>query len=192
MKSFVIGLSLTLFTVPALASEQASRPLASPQARTERVDALFADLKRARTPEAAERVAGRIREEWQRSGSASVDLMMRWAGEAMAEDRNDVALDFLDQLVVVAPDYAEAWNRRATLHYMTGDTGKSLVDIERTLRIEPRHFGALSGMAQILKDAGHPERALEAYLRVLDIYPQLRSAQDEAGSLADEIAGEGI
>jgi tetratricopeptide (TPR) repeat protein len=192
MKPFVVLVALGLGIAPALANERAARPLATPQDASERQDSLFSELKHARTPQAAERVATRIREEWSRSGSASVDLMMGWASEAMAERRYDVALDFLDQVVILSPDYAEAWNRRATVHFMMDDPAKSMLDIERTLRLEPRHFGALGGMAQILRDAGRRERALEAYLRVLEVYPQLRSVQDEAGKLADEIAGEGI
>ena len=69
---------------------------------------------------------------------------------------------------------------------------KSMSDIERTLRLEPRHFGALGGMAQILKDTGSKQLALEAYTRVLDVYPMMRSAQSEVGELAEELAGQGI
>ena len=67
-----------------------------------------------------------------------------------------------------------------------------MADIERTLELEPRHFGALSGMAQILKSTGRKELALEAYQRVLDIYPMMRSAQNEVATLSEELAGEGI
>ena len=76
---------------------------------------------------------------------------------------------------------------------MMHNFGKSMADIERTLELEPRHFGALSGMA-----ADHEEyRAAsswrcEAYQRVLDIYPMMRSAQNEVSTLSEELAGEGI
>jgi tetratricopeptide (TPR) repeat protein len=195
MKPFLLLLATLLVASPALAQDRTGptgRPLSVPVEKSEQLAALYAELKRAPSPQAAERVAARIRQAWMDSGSATYDLMLRWASDAMAESRNDVALDFLDQLVVMAPDYAEAWNRRATLHYMMNDPAKSMVDIQRTLRLDPHHFGALSGMAQIMRDNGSTERALEAYLRVLEVYPQLRSAQDEAGKLADEIAGEGI
>ncbi|MEX2372899.1 MAG: tetratricopeptide repeat protein, partial [Dehalococcoidia bacterium] len=107
-------------------------------------------------------------------------------------DRYDVALDFLDQVTVLAPDYAEGWNRRATLHYMMGSYAKSMTDIEHVLRLEPRHFGALSGMAAIFKNYDMKEPALGAFQRVLNVYPMLRSAQDEVAGLAEELAGEGI
>jgi tetratricopeptide (TPR) repeat protein len=157
-----------------------------------RLDKLFADLKRERNDKAAERIANFIREEWSRSGSASIDLLMQWSGKAMKEKKFDVALDFLDQVVVLAPDFAEGWNRRATVHYMMDSYAKSMADIEHALRLEPRHFGALSGMAAIYKLYDSKDAALDAYARVLTIYPMLRSAQEEVLKLADELAGEGI
>lgn len=157
-----------------------------------RLDKLFADLKRERNDKAAERIANFIREEWSKSGSASIDLMMQWSGKAMQEKKFDVALDFLDQVVMLAPDFAEGWNRRATVHYMMDSYAKSMKDIEHALRLEPRHFGALSGMAAIYKLYDNKNAALDAYSRVLAIYPMLRSAQEEVVKLADELAGEAI
>lgn len=69
---------------------------------------------------------------------------------------------------------------------------KSMVDIEHTLELEPRHFGALAGMARIMKDRGRKELALSAYERILTIYPMMRSAQSEVATISDELAGEGI
>jgi hypothetical protein len=69
---------------------------------------------------------------------------------------------------------------------------KSMSDIDHTLQLEPRHFGALSGLAQIMKNTGRNELALDAYQRVLDIYPMMRSAQNEVATLSEELAGEGI
>ena len=160
-----------------------------PQAR---IDRLFGELKRARNEAAAERISNRIWQEWFRSGSASVDLMMQWSQEAMDEKKFDVAMDFLDQVVTLAPDYAEGWNRRATLHFTMENYAKSMADIGKTLQLEPRHFGALGGLATILKNTGRKQAALLAYERVLDVYPMMRSAQAEYGRLADERAGEGI
>lgn len=174
---------------PALADSSA-RPIAA-QAES-RLDTLFAELKRERNEKAAERIAVRIGEEWSHSGSASVDLMMQWSQQAIEAKRFDVALDFLDQVVTLSPKYAEGWNRRATVHYLMDNYRKSMVDIEHTLELEPRHFGALSGMAQILASTDHKELALKAWQRVLDIYPMLRSAQGQVSKLSEELAGERI
>lgn len=179
---------------PALADDSdALGRTGQPEASTgDRLDKLFADLKRERNEKAAERIANLIRQQWNRSGSASIDLMMLWAGEAMDAKKFDVALDFLDQVVTLDPSYAEGWNRRATVHFMMNNYQKSMADIEKTLQFEPRHFGALSGMAQILSNTGRKKMALEAYQRVLDIYPMMRAAQSEISTISEELAGEGI
>ncbi|WP_429094737.1 tetratricopeptide repeat protein [Aminobacter sp. BE322] len=153
---------------------------------------LFSDLKRERNEKAAERIASRIWDEWNKSGSSSVDLMMLWSQQAIEAKKYDVALDFLDQIVTLEPSYAEGWNRRATVHFLMQNYRKSMSDIEHTLELEPRHFGALSGMAQIMTATGRDELALKAWQRVLDIYPMLRNAQNEVSRLSEELAGEGI
>ena len=78
----------------------------------------------------------------------------------------------LDQLVDNESDFAEAWNRRATVHYLLGNYKESLSDIEKTLTLEPRHFGALSGIGMIMLKLGQTDKALHAFERVLDISPQ--------------------
>lgn len=163
-----------------------------PQDRAARLEKLFGDLKRERNPRGAERIANFIREEWARSGSASIDLLMQWSSRAIEEKKYDAALDFLDQVTMLEPDFAEGWNRRATVHYMMNSYAKSMSDIERALRLEPRHFGALSGMAEIFKAYGRKQAAMDAYGRVLSVYPALRPAQQQLGTLADELAGQGI
>jgi tetratricopeptide (TPR) repeat protein len=180
-------IAATLSLTPAGASEDAA---ATDQ--PSRLDQLFSDLKRERNEKAAERIASQIWAAWRDSGSASIDLMMRWANDAAEKKKFDVALDFLDMVVTLRPDYAEGWNRRATVHFMMDNYAKSMADIEHTLRLEPRHFGALAGMAAILKETGRKELALQAYERTLSVYPMMRNAQSEVATLSDELAGEGI
>ncbi|MBZ9988680.1 hypothetical protein LB572_16400 [Mesorhizobium sp. BH1-1-5] len=183
-------------TVPGALPPDAAPPAATPPpaapTKQGRLDQLFTELKRERNEKAAERIAGRIWNEWNQSGSASIDLMMQWAQKATADQKFDVALDFLDQVVTLQPDYAEGWNRRATVHFMMKNYGKSMADIDRTLQLEPRHFGALSGLAQIMAETGHKQSALEAWQKVLAIYPMMRSAQNQVSTLSEELAGEGI
>lgn len=197
--SAVLSLALALPAPAALAQQQAPDKAAAvpaeqqkPETPDERLDRLFAELKRTHNEKAAERLAQQIWEEWFKSGSATIDLMMAWSDEAMKERKFDVALDFLDQVIVLQPDYAEGWNRRATVHFMMENYAKSMADIEHTLRLEPRHFGALSGLATILSNSGNKELALRAYERVLDVYPMNRTAQEELGKLADELTGDRI
>lgn len=198
---FALFLVLILFaSAPVVAQEQAAAAPGVAEEGSEapakgqagRLDRLFFELKKERNEKAAERIAGRIWNEWGQSGSATVDLMMGWSKKAMDERKFDAALDFLDEIVTLRPAYAEGWNRRATVHFMMRNYRKSMADIDQTLRLEPRHFGALSGMASMLRLTGRKELALDAYERVLAIYPMMRSAQAEVATLSEELAGEGI
>lgn len=188
------SLAMTAAAMVAAAPLSAAEP--APQAEVaalttpkERVDALFADLKKEGDEDKARQVAERIRLEWQDSGSATVNLLMQWANKAIADEKQTAALDLLDQAIALAPDYVEGWNRRATLHYQMGNFRKSMSDINHVLALEPRHFGALAGMATMLEAAGKDELAMRAWQQFLDIYPSDRKAQEQLGELAEKLAG---
>ncbi|MFS2176494.1 hypothetical protein ACCC98_11090 [Rhizobium pisi] len=155
----------------------------------QRLDQLFSQLKRERDPEKASGIANEIRLEWNDSGSATINLLMQWADKAIEEKRNPAALDFLDEAITLKPDYAESWNRRATLNFIMGNYRKSMSDIEHVLDLEPRHFGALSGMAAILSNAGNDQLALKAWEQFLSIYPAERTAQEQVNTLSEKLAG---
>ncbi len=191
MRTLFALLALALVSV-APARAQDGQPVSVEDTKQVRLDRLFADLKRERNEVAAGRIAQSIWREWSASGSATVDLLMMHATRAMKNEKPDLALDLLDQVTVLEPGYAEAWNKRATLHYMMKDYAKSMADIARTLRLEPRHFGALSGMANILRARGEDELALKAFQQTLEIYPMMREAQKAVAEISDKIAGEGI
>ncbi|MGB3391264.1 MAG: hypothetical protein WBA88_25155 [Pseudaminobacter sp.] len=192
--AFFLGFAIAVTSAgPLLAqTEPEAKSIPAPAKAESRLDTLFGNLKRERNERAARRIASQIQGEWNKSGSESIDLMMQWTQDAMEAKKFDVALDFLDQVITLAPDYAEGWNRRATVHFMMHSFGKSMADIDRTLRLEPRHFGALAGMAQIMTARGNKELALEAWQRVLTIYPMMRNAQDQVGTLSEELAGDAI
>jgi tetratricopeptide (TPR) repeat protein len=181
-----------------LAQDSAPAPkeapvILSPQAlHKTRLDKLFRQLKRENNENAAEITAGQIWRLWFTSGSATVDLLMQWSVKAVKDRKINVALDFLNQVVALDPKYAEGWNQLATVYYMTGDYAKAMADIDRTLQLEPRHFGALAGLAQIMEATGHKKQALEAYEKVLAIYPMMRSAQTKVEALTQELAGQPI
>ena len=160
--------------------------------RAERLDELFAELRRTADPAEARLIEGRIWSEWMSSGSATIDLMMGWASRAARTEDWGVAFDYLDQVIVLVPDYAEAWNRRATLHFVRGDYDKSIQDIEETLKREPRHFGALSGLGQIMLRQERPELARDAFERTLEVYPANRGAQEALGWIEEELTGQAL
>ncbi|KAB0678756.1 tetratricopeptide repeat protein [Aureimonas leprariae] len=163
-----------------------------PGARAKRLDDLFAQLRQEASAAKAETIANRIGAEWADSGSATVDLLVQRATQAVGKQDNAAAFDFLDQAILLDPDYAEAWNRRATLNYSADQYSQSLDDIRETLKREPRHFGALMGLAAILEETDRKPQALQTYLKVLEIYPTLKGAQDAVGRLSEEMAGQAL
>ena len=153
------------------------------------LDTLFAMLKDEDSPEARARAAHRIQMRWIRSGSATVDLLMARAAAAMEAKKPELALDLLDAVVRFRPEYAAGWNRRAAANFMAGHMGKAVVDIERTLALEPRHWGALAGLAAIQKATDDDSAALATYERILEIYPHEEKAEKEAEDLRKATAG---
>lgn len=162
---------------------------ATAQKPANKLDPLFEALKRERNVEKARGIATQIMSDMNDSGSATIDLLMEWSANAMKEKRNGAALDFLDQVTLLEPAYAEGWNRRATLHYTMGDSRKSMADIAEVLKREPRHFGALAGMAGILMQTGRDQLALKAWEDYLAVYPADREAQEAVTKLSEKIAG---
>lgn len=204
MKALVIRiLVLALFVTPASARSTQTPPEPDTEVLpvvpakpsfvlAKDLDGLFAQLKRTRDTKRAERISRRIWEEWQTSNSRSVDLLTTWARKAAGGKRYSQALDLLDQVVVLRPRYAEGYNQRATLHFMMKNYAKSIADIERTLALEPRHYGALAGLANILERLGEKRQALETWYRALAVYPAMTNAQTAVLRLEEDLAGRGI
>ena len=96
-------------------------------------------------------------------------------------DNNEYARasQLLDQLVEHAPNFAEAWNQRAIVFFLDGKYGASLRDIEQTLILEPRHFGALSGRAQVYIRLDEPELALKSFQEALEQNPWMASVRQQ-------------
>lgn len=156
------------------------------------LDRLFEKLRKDPKHSSASATAQMIWREWSTNESDTVNLLMRWASRAMRSQDTAKAQDLLNHVIVLAPEYAEGWNRRATLYYTMDDYGRSLADIETTLKLEPRHFGALSGLAAIMQRVGKDKESLEAWYRVLEIYPANPQAQEAVITLEEELAGKGI
>lgn len=142
-----------------------------------RLDRLFEQLYHAPDPLAAQAVEHAIWEIWLTSEDDVVNALMSEGVAAMQRRDYPTALRSFDRMVEVAPDYAEGWNKRATLYYLIGAYENSLDDIIRTLELEPRHFGALSGRGMILQDLGRSEEALTAFEAALDLNPQMPGAR---------------
>jgi tetratricopeptide (TPR) repeat protein len=156
-----------------------------------RLDALFALLAQHDSPDWLS-VQNEIWALWSHSGSPAMDLLLMRAESAMESDRFELALRFLDDLVRLAPDFAEGWNKRATVYFLLGEYGRSVADIQRTLALEQRHFGALSGLGMILERLGDKNGAMRAYRRGLEVHPNLPGAADGVERLAPEVDGRAL
>jgi tetratricopeptide (TPR) repeat protein len=160
--------------------------------RGQDIEFLFGALKAAPTPEAAKAVEGRIWALWMVSPSDTAMLLMNRVRRAVEVKNLDLAVKLLDSIVVLRPDYIEAWNRRATLHYMRKDFTRSLEDIRQTLAREPRHFGALAGLGMIMQELGEDKRALEVYRKAVEVNPHLPRIPDLIKSLTEKVEGRDI
>ena len=87
------------------------------------------------------------------------------------------AIDYFDKVIIETPNFAEAWNKRATAHFMMGNFDLSMRDIINTLELEPRHFGALDGMGLIFIHSNQPEKAIDIYDKMLEIFPNNNSTK---------------
>ena len=193
MRYLYISLFLILSVLPVFQAyaetSKAAQPDLSLLSHGQRLDSYFSELKKTHDPDAANAISENIWTEWRESGSATANLLMQWADEAGANKRFPAALDFLDQVVELLPNYPEGWNKRATLHYQMKSYRKSMADINEVLKLEPRHFGALAGMALILEQTGHDADALAAWEKMLEIYPANRDAQKRVSDLTEKLAG---
>lgn len=154
-----------------------------------KLDGLFDRLKTAEAGEAG-RIETEIWIEWSKSGSPALDLLLQRGKDAMELGDTAAAIEHFTAVIDQAPDFAEAWNARATAYYMAGEFGPSVADIGKVLTLNPRHFGALSGLALILEETGKPERALEVYKAALAIHPHLQGAADAVTRLEIEAEGQ--
>lgn len=162
------------------------------EARGAVLDGLFAELARAKSAEEAKAIESAIFQVWMQSGSPSVDLLMGRGLDALAEKDLGRARFYFDEVVLLAPDFVEGWDKRAAISFVEDDYASALKDIERVLALEPRHFGAMGGLALILRDLGDKKGALEVYRRVLKIYPRLPGAADAERALSLDVEGRGI
>lgn len=160
-------------------------------AQTPALDSLFDELQTA-DARAAERIEKEIWNEWSKSGSPAMDLLLQRGRDAIEAGDIPTAIEHFTALTDNAPDFAEGWNARATAYFMAGEIGPSVNDIAKTLNLNPRHFGALSGLGMIFEQLDQPEKALEAYKAALAIHPQLQGVIDSIERLDAETAGQDL
>ena len=145
--------------------------------KDKRLPELFNDLKQSASHDAAQVVEKKIWEIWTSHKVPQIELLMDRGIKLLNSNNLDEAMVVFNSLLDQAPDFSEAWNKRATIYFLMGDFEKSMQDIQSTLALEPRHFGAISGLGLIFNALERPENALKAFRRVQEIYPLSRSAK---------------
>ncbi len=184
LKPVVAAIVLSLAVVVALAAQNASPGVTD----NPRLDRLFEQLADPDQPD-WQRIQDEIWAEWSRSGSDSMDLLLERGRDAMANGNLDAAIEHFTALIDHAPDFAEGWNARATAYFNAGLYGPSIADIERTLALNPRHFGALAGLGLIFEELGYRQDALEAFRRAAALNPHAPDVREAIARLEKEAAG---
>ncbi|HLA02634.1 MAG TPA: tetratricopeptide repeat protein [Aestuariivirga sp.] len=189
LRALYIAVGFVVFAAPSLArdGEETNIPLKNSTAqeiREESLDRLFASLRKSSGERAAKATEEKIWELWSRSDSATAEVLLGQAIVAMNASENAASLEILDRIVAAYPTYAEAWNRRATLHFMLGNYETSLSDIEKVLDLEPRHFGALAGRGMIYQRQGKWSAALSAFKEALSMNPNMAGVKNAVQELS--------
>ena len=129
---------------------------------------------------------------WRASGSDTVDLLMSRAERFVKESDLDLALKILDATIDIAPDDAEAWRRRATVHYLQKDYELALADLRHALDLDPKHYKAINDLGIVLEAMGSKKEALEAYRKALAVNPFLEQARQAVEELSRAVEGQDI
>ena len=156
---------------------------------TRNLDRLFAALRVAPTNESAKYIEGNIWAVWAAQGGDTATLLMTRVRTATGQKDFDLAIKLLTAIIDIKPDYIEAWNRRATLHFHKRDYVSAMSDLRNVLTREPRHFGAWAGLGMILNDVGDERRALVAFRRAVELYPRMEKIPDLIKRLTETVDG---
>jgi tetratricopeptide (TPR) repeat protein len=155
-----------------------------------RLDGLFARLRATQSPLEARALESLIWDAWLFTEDDDVRLLVRQGTALMEQGQLALALAAFNGVVERAPRFAEGWNKRATVFFLMDDYDSSLADIERTLALEPRHFGALSGLGQIYLGLDRKSLALKAFEAALKVDPHLAGARAAVEALKKALEGD--
>ncbi len=201
--SLIIAGLATLAALPALAqtapappgprgSKPPGKELPPPPPRAATLDDLFERLVRTKDESEAKGITASIQRRWLRSGSDTADVLMSRAMQAVEAKDQALAIEILDRVVVLQPEWAEGWNKRATVFYMLGDVTRSMADIRETLAREPRHYGALAGLGIILQSNGDRKAAYDVFRKALALNPFLNDVKQQVQRLESELGDKDI
>ena len=182
MRHFAIALVLVAGSVLAT-------PAAEARQDDPRLKDLFAELKDATSSLEARVIETKIWKIWIENGDPRIAALMDRGMDAMSIDDTETALSAFDQVVKLDSSFAEGFNKRATVEFIRHDLAASIADIERTLALEPRHFGALAGLGQVYLAMHNKAAALKAFQAALAIDPRLEQVRQTVDELKQDLQG---
>jgi tetratricopeptide (TPR) repeat protein len=174
------------------APEKPDTPPAEQPRQGARLDQLFERLRGAADENAAKPITAEIERQFERSGSATTDLLFTRAKEAMTARDFDLAIDLFDYITLLRPGWAEPYHRRAIIHFIRQDQDAAFRDVRETLAREPRHYHALAGLGGILSGFGDKKGAFKAYTKVLEINPHFPALRESLEKLRSDVEGQPI
>lgn len=170
---------------PADASPRPKPPAPPPAPVT--LDSLFERLAKAKDQQEGRAIANQIERRWLRSGSDTTDLLMNRAVQLLNAKDYEQALDLFDHIILLKPDWAEAYHKRATLFFVMDDVDGALRDVRATLAREPRHFSAMAGLGLIFQKLDKSKAAYGAFAQALKLHPQMERLQGMLDRLKLEV-----
>ena len=176
---------------PKLKSALSNMPKTADE-KARQLSDLYAQLATADDEATAKKYADAIERLWMLSGSDTVHLLMERANVALRKNKPEIAETLLDRVVALAPDYAEGFNQRAYFHYVRNNYDAAVGDLRRVLALDPNHFKALEGLAQIWRDTGNKKGAFGVMKQLMDVYPLASGAKSAFDELKREVDGQGI
>jgi tetratricopeptide (TPR) repeat protein len=157
-----------------------------------RLDELFARLKSTDSLLEAHTIEGDIWSIWLTSNNEEVNNLMVQGVTAMNQGNLLTAAKAFTEIIEIEPDFAEGWNKRATVLYFMGDFEGSKADVDKVLALEPRHFGALSGLGLIYGALEQEEDAIAAFERALEVHPKMDNARENIELMRERIKKKSI
>ncbi len=171
---------------PAISEPSTGAQIAS-VTQQERLNGMLQELRTA-SPSDALRLTREIEREWSKSGSTSLDMLLRRGREALEDEEIDVAIGHLTAVTDHAPDFAEGWHVRATAFFRKGLYGPALSDLQQALILNPENYNALFGLGVMFQEFGDDHRAEQAFRDVIAINPN----HENANTLLEQLKSKGI
>ena len=140
------------------------------------IDKLFVQLKSALNFENSKKIEDKIWNLWTTHPTKNnLTKLLADGSSAMMDNKLDAAYDKFTEVIELDPNWAEAWNKRATVLYLMGNLELSQNDIDMVLKLEKRHFGALSGQGLVQTAMKNYQKAIDSYIEAHKVYPAMET-----------------